>query len=56
MKKILLTISLLITMSNIAFARERINSDPNAHVKPTYSTEIEAVEIAPTVVHMSETE
>lgn len=56
MKKILLTISLLITISNIAVARERIKNDPEAHVKPTYSTEIEAVEIVPTVVHMSETE
>ena len=56
MKKLLFTISMLLIISNIAFARERINQNPNAHMKPTNSTEIEAIEIAPTVVHMSETE
>ena len=56
MKRLLFTISLLFIVSNMAMARERINQDPNAHVKPTNSTEIEAVEVTPTVVHMSETE
>lgn len=57
MKKTLITITLsLIVFSNLIFARERINNNANAHVKPTYSTEIESVEIIPTVIHMSETE
>ena len=56
MKRIIFTILLLIAVSNISFARERIKNDPEAHVKPTYSTEIESVEIVPTIVHLSETE
>ena len=57
MKKTLITISLsLIVFSNIIFARERIKTDANAHVKPTNSTEIKSIELLPTVIHLSETE